>query len=70
MARTFAHKIATDWRFRGMFLLLGIAIAVPVGLATDELPAATIVVSVFSMVAGGIEYHHERVAKSALGPGD
>jgi hypothetical protein len=69
MARTVAHKIGSDWRIRAAFLLIGVAIAVPVGLVTERLSAATGVACVFSILAGLAGYREERLAQS-LAPTD
>jgi len=60
MAHAVVHKLGTDWRFRLAFLLLGVAISVPVGLVTEKLGAAAIVVAAFSMVVGLCKYRYER----------
>lgn len=46
------HNLATDLRFQVVFLLLGVAISVLVGLATQSLGWAVVVVSTFSIVVG------------------
>jgi hypothetical protein len=62
MARTFAHKLATDRRFWMAFVLLGVVISVPVGLVTGRLGAAGIVISTFSMTASLCQMREERLA--------
>lgn len=52
MAHTFAHKVATDVKFRMTVLFIGVAISVPVGLVTGELSDANLVVSTFLIVVG------------------
>lgn len=47
-----ARNLATDLRFQAAFLLLGVAISVPVGLVTESLGWAVVVVSTFSVVMG------------------
>jgi hypothetical protein len=47
-----ARVLATGRRFRAAFLLLGVVIAVPVGLVTEKLGAAVLVMASFS-IAGG-----------------
>jgi hypothetical protein len=69
MARTVVHKLGTDLRFRLAFLLVGVAIAVPVGLVTGKLANATIVTSVFIILSGLAGYREERLSKSLASTG-
>ncbi len=46
------RNLATDSKFQVVFLLLGVAISVPVGLVTESLGWAVVVVSTFSIVVG------------------
>lgn len=54
------RKLATDTRFRVMFLLLGVAISVLVALATGSLGWAVVVVSSFSIAVGLCKYQQAR----------
>lgn len=60
MARTVAHRLGTDLRFQMGFLLLGVVIAVSVGLITDKLGAVGLVLGLFSIVVGLCKSRNER----------
>jgi hypothetical protein len=69
MARTVAHKLGTDSKFQAAFLMIGIAIAIPVGIVTKNVAAASVVVSVFVLLLGLARYREERLARSLASPG-
>jgi hypothetical protein len=54
------RNLATDLRFQVAFLLLGVAISVPVGLVTESLGWAVVVVSTFSIVMGLCKHQQAR----------
>jgi hypothetical protein len=69
VARTAAHKLGTDWRFQVAFLLVGVAIAVPVGLVTGRLVEGVLVLNVFTILFSLVKYREERLARSLASPG-
>lgn len=51
-------KLVTDMKFRVAFLLLGVTSALVVGLLTDSLGWAVLVVSVLTIVVGVSKLRH------------
>lgn len=60
MARTVLHKLGTDLRFQVAFVLLAFAISSVVGLVTERLGAAGLVLCLFALVAAGAKLQHEK----------
>jgi hypothetical protein len=54
------RNLGTDPRFQVTFVLLGLVISVVVGLISDSVGAAGIVLSIFGMVLGFAKYRQER----------
>ncbi|HET9591968.1 MAG TPA: hypothetical protein VFP17_03545 [Solirubrobacterales bacterium] len=64
MFRAVSQTLATDLRFRAGFLLLGVALSIPIGLISGSLGAAVVVVSIFSILVGLAKYREERSLSS------
>lgn len=54
-------RLATDLKFRVVFLLLGIVISLVIGVLTRSLGWAVLVVSIFSIVVGFCKIQHAKL---------